>query len=421
MSTHNIKSEIISYNILEDYPDFLELPWNKPLEEWDQFYENIVEYEIGIHRNIVKFLEYDDKVYAFKELPKKLATHEFNMLKELKDLELPVVRPVGYVQFKKDNGEEYGIIITEYLEYSIPFRLLFFKPKLYRYQKKMIKSIANLIVRLHLAKFYWGDCSLSNILFKRDAGELQAYLVDAETMEHYDTISTPKREHDLDIMTENIGGDLLDIEAQNKQPLELNFIDTAEQIKKSYSDLWSTLTQEISFSFQEKYKIRQKLEEIYNLGFVVKEYSLTPKESANELIMNTVVTEKFYYKTELKNLTSIMSEENQAKLMFNDILEYKAHLESKLDRSFPLKVIAHQWYDSIYKQTLNQMGIDEDDINGPQIFCQVLEHKWLLSERNKSDIGLLKAINDYLKLDEAKIEKEDLNISNSASFLEPKD
>ena len=397
MSFKNSKTQIVQYNILEKYPDFLDLPWDQPLENWDQFYLNMVEYEIGLHRNEVKFLEYDNKVYAFKQLPKKLATHEFNMLKELKELEIPVVNPVGYVQFKRENGEEYGVIITEYLEYSIPFRLLFFKPKLYRYQKKMIKSIANLIVRLHIAKFYWGDCSLSNILFKRDAGELQAYLVDAETMEHYSTISDPKREHDLDIMTENIGGDLLDIEAQNKLLSEFNFINTAEQIKKSYHDLWLTLTQETYFSLQEKYKIRQKLEEIFDLGFTVKEYSLTPVEDGNKLIMHTVVTEKFYFKTELKSLTSIYAEETQAKIIFNNILEYKAGVESKLQKTVPLKTIAHQWYDSIYKYSLNQIGIDEDDMNGPQIFCQVLEHKWLLSEKNKEDVGFIRAISDYTK------------------------
>lgn len=412
MSFKSLKTRIVQYKILEKYPDFLDLPWGEPLENWDQFYPNMVEYEIGLHRNEVKFLEYDNVVYAFKELPKKLASHEFTMLKELKELEIPVVNPVGYVQFKKENDEEYGIVITEYLEYSIPFRLLFFKPKLYRYQSKMIKSIANLIARLHIAKFYWGDCSLSNILFKRDAGELQAYLVDGETIQHYNSISDPRRQNDLDIMTENITGDLLDIEAQRKLPTELHFINTPELIQDSYYELWNTLTQEIKFPFQEKYRIGQKLEEIFNLGFTVKEYSLTPVEDGNILLLNTVVTEKFYYKTELKNLTSISAEETQAKIMFNNILEYKANLENKLDRILPLKVVAHQWYDSIFRHTLHQIGIDEDNINGPQIFCQLLEHKWLLSERNNEDVGYLRAITDYLQLDdEVKIEKDEAEIT----------
>lgn len=406
MINNTSSSKIISYNILENYPDFLDLPWDYPLEKWEKYYPSMVEFEIGIHRNEVRFLEYNNVVYAFKELPKKLATHEFSMLKELSDLEIPVVKPVGYVQFLKENSEEYGIIITEFLEYSIPFRLLFFKPKLFRYQKKMIKSIANLLVRLHIAKFYWGDCSLSNILFKRDAGELQAYLVDAETMEHYSTISDSKRANDIDVMVENIGGEFLDIEAQTNIPNYLHFEETPNQIKSSYFDLWSTLTQDIVISFQEKYKIRQKIEEIFDLGFTVKEYSLTPVASGNELVLHTMVTEKSYYKNELKNLTSISAEETQAKIIYNSILEFKADIEANLHKNFPFKTIAHQWMDSIYKFTLNQIGIDESDINAPQIFCQILEHKWLLSEKNSRDVGLMLTISDYAKLaDEVKIEK----------------
>lgn len=404
MTSNQQNSKIISFNILKSYPDFLDLPWDKPLEEWDRFYHYMVEYEIGIHRNEVKFLNYNGTVYAFKELPQKLASHEFKMLKELSDLEIPVVKPVGYVQFKKETREEYGIVITEFLEFSIPFRLLFFKPKLFRYQKKMIHAISNLLVRLHLAKFYWGDCSLSNILFKRDAGELQAYLVDGETMEHYQSISEPKRAHDLEIMTENIGGDLLDIEAQNKLTPDLHFDKTPDQIKKLYFDLWTTLTEEFVVPLQEKYKIRKKLEQIFNFGFTVKEYSLTPVENGSLLVMRTVVTEQSYYKNELKNLTSISAEETQAKLIYNSILEFKTDLETKLKKSINIKIIAHQWFDSVYKYALNYVGTDEDDINAAQIFCQILEHKWLLSEQNSHDVGLMYTISDYAKLDDVSID-----------------
>ena len=71
-----------------------------------------------------------------------------------------------------------------------------------------------LLVQLHLAGIYWGDCSLSNTLFRRDAGALQAYLVDAETAEiHPARLSPVLRHHDLEIMVENIDGDLVDLEA----------------------------------------------------------------------------------------------------------------------------------------------------------------------------------------------------------------
>ena len=56
-----------------------------------------------------------------------------------------------------------------------------------------------LMVRLHLAGVFWGDCSLSNTLFRFDAGALAAYLVDAETAEIHKQLSVGQREYDLDI------------------------------------------------------------------------------------------------------------------------------------------------------------------------------------------------------------------------------
>ena len=68
-----------------------------------------------------------------------------------------------------------------------------------------------LLVRLHLAGFYWGDVSLSNTLFRRDAGPFAAYLVDAETGEFHETLSRGQREYDLELARINIAGELLDL------------------------------------------------------------------------------------------------------------------------------------------------------------------------------------------------------------------
>src|SRR5207247_5626162 len=72
-------------------------------------------------------------------------------------------------------------------------------------------------VRLHLAGFYWGDCSLSNTLFRRDAGALAAYLVDAETGEMHPRLSDGQRSYDIDIATENIAGEIYDLQAARSE------------------------------------------------------------------------------------------------------------------------------------------------------------------------------------------------------------
>ena len=104
-------------------------------------------------------------------------------------------------------------------------------------------------------------------------------------------------------------------------------------------------------------------------------------------------------------MTSILAEETQANMIYNRILEFKADLENKLIKSIHLKIVAHQWLDSVYKYALNYTGTDEDDLNAPQIFCQILEHKWLLSEKNSRDVGLMRTISDYVKLDDVSVEK----------------
>ena len=57
----------------------------------------------------------------------------------------------------------------------------------------MLDAVTQLLVRLHLAGFFWGDCSLSNTLFRRDAGALTAYVVDVETGELHPELSNGQR------------------------------------------------------------------------------------------------------------------------------------------------------------------------------------------------------------------------------------
>ena len=72
-------------------------------------------------------------------------------------------------------------------------------------------ALVVLLVRLHLAGFFWGDCSLSNALFRRDAGALQAYVIDVETSERYPTLSEGQRQMDLDIAVGPDGGGVLSV------------------------------------------------------------------------------------------------------------------------------------------------------------------------------------------------------------------
>ena len=131
--------------------------------------------------------------YVVKELPDDLAEREWRLLRELVDAGLPTAEVVGVVTGRADGAD--GLLITRHLDYSLPYRVLLSGRGLHipYLGDRVLDALAGLLVRLHLAGFYWGDCSLSNTLFRRDASALSAYIIDVETGERHATLSDGQR------------------------------------------------------------------------------------------------------------------------------------------------------------------------------------------------------------------------------------
>src|SRR5690606_3125600 len=165
------------------HPTFADLPGEEPLAEWDT--ERLVTPVRGIHRHVVRFVAYGPQLYALKELPGRLAEREYRLLRGLAERSVPVVEAVGVATGRTTReGEPLDdVLITEHLRYSLPYRALFSRRSLSDLWEPLLDALAQLLVRAHLAGFFWGDCSLSNTLFRRDAGALAAYIVDVETGE----------------------------------------------------------------------------------------------------------------------------------------------------------------------------------------------------------------------------------------------
>src|SRR5882672_4969589 len=182
---------LVAIHVREGHPDFIDLPWHLPLAAWEGATERQVEMERGLSRHQVVFVEYGPAIYALKELPPAGAEREYTLLRGMEDRRLPAVTAAGHARARVEgpDGGENGVLITRYLDGSLPYRTLFMNQGLERYRDRLLDAMAGLLVRLHLAGFYWGDCSLSNTLFRRDAGELQAYMVDAETSDQHEKLS----------------------------------------------------------------------------------------------------------------------------------------------------------------------------------------------------------------------------------------
>ena len=234
-------------------PALLDLPWETALEEWPT--EVLAALPRGLSRHIVRFVNLSERVIAVKEIGETVAHREYELLRDLLRLGAPCVHPTAVITGRRSvTGEELNsVLITEHLSYSLPYRALFSQYMRPETATRLIDALAVLLVRLHLLGFYWGDVSLSNTLFRRDAGAFAAYLVDAETGELYpEGLTDGKRLYDIDIARTNIIGELMDLQAGALLEPSVDTIEVGDRIVSRYTELWDVLTAEESFSMDER-------------------------------------------------------------------------------------------------------------------------------------------------------------------------
>ena len=376
-------------------PDFLDLPWHEPLEEWQS--ERIVRLIRGISRHVVRFVEYEGTLYALKELPERPARREWTLLRRLEGQNLPVVEAVGIVTGR--GGDLDAVLITKHLEFSLPYRALFSGRGIPDLRTHLLNALVELLARLHLRGFFWGDCSLSNTLFRRDAGALSAYLVDAETGELHGALSDGQRGYDLDIAQLNIVGELLDVEAEvGGLPSDLDVDETGEEIVRRYQSLWAELTREEVFATNERYKVDERLHRLNQLGFDVEEIQLDATGAGYRLRLDPHVVEPGHHRHRLLRLTGLDAQENQARRMLNDIARFREAVERREKRTVAETVAASRWRQDVFEPTV--AAVPEElwaALPAAEVFHQVLEHRWFLSERAGKDVGIDETVRSYVE------------------------
>ena len=209
-----------------------------------------------------------------------------------------------------------------------------------------LTALVVLLVRLHLAGFFWGDVSLSNVLFRRSAGGFAAYLVDAETGELRPQLSDQMREHDITVGCENVFAEVLDLQASGSLDEKVEAWDIAELIEARYLALWSELTDEEEFPAGEMWRIEQRIERLNDLGFDVDELDIVTDFDGDTVRIQPKVVEAGHHQRELQALTGLHVEDAQARRLLNDLASYTAHFDlGREDRS----LVANRWLDDIYE------------------------------------------------------------------------
>jgi hypothetical protein len=381
----------------EGHPDFLDLPWDLPLGSWVS--PRLVDVARGISRHVVRFVDYEGVPYALKEMPEPLAVREHRLLRDLGMAELPVVETVGLVTGRSvTNGDPLeAILLTRHLEFSLPYRTLFGSGTGAGMVERLLDALASLLVQLHLAGFFWGDCSLSNTLFRRDAGALAAYLVDAETGELHAQLTEGQRRHDLEIVETNIFGELLDLSSAGQLPSDLDPEAATAELLVRYERLWAELTAEEMIGPGDRYRIDARLRRLNDLGFDVEEVELLGSPDGFVLRLPPRVVEPGHHRRSLFGLTGIDAQENQARRLLNDLASFRCFLEQETGRPMPDSVVAHRWVEEIFEPSIDAIPIGlRAKLQPAELFHQILDHRWFLSEAAGRDVGLPEAVKSYV-------------------------
>lgn len=378
----------------------LTLPWDLPLEEWQD--ERLVEIRHrGTSRHVVRFVAEQGRLYALKEIHEPLARREYRLLRRLSELGIPAVEPLGIVVDRGNYNDTQldAVLCTCFLEYSVTYRTLYSDPHRLRPTDRLLDALVELLVRLHLAGFFWGDCSLSNTLFRLDAGALQAIFVDAETSELHPSLTDGQRGYDVELASERVGGELLDLAAAGLLPPDVEPVELAEEIPRRYEALWAALTEDVVIHPEEqRYRIAERLRRLNDLGFDADEVELVSADDGYRLRIRTRVAEPGHHRHNLRMLTGLDAQENQARRLLNDIASYRGFLEKKEGKKVPTLVAASQWLRDVYDKVMNLMPPElADRLSPAEVFHEVLEHRWFLSELAGRDVGTTAAARSYFE------------------------
>jgi hypothetical protein len=375
----------------------LTLPWTEPLEDWKD--ERLVEIrQRGISRHVVRFVSDGGVLYALKSISERLARREYRLLRSLAGLGIPAVEVVGAAVDLGPDAD--AILVTKFLPFATTYRAVFSSPRGCGLPTdKLLDALVELLVRLHLSGFFWGDCSLSNTLFRYDAGTLEAYFVDAETSEQHPELTVGQRDYDVELAVERVYGELLDLQAGDLLPADVDPLEVAEELPRRYEGLWDELTrEEIIPPDEQRFRIAERLHRLNELGFDAEEVELIAAPEGNRLRVRTRVAESGHHSRKLFLRTGLDVGENQARRLLNDIASFRAYLEQKEGRPVSEIVAANRWLAEVYDPVVAAIPEDLRGRLAPaEIFHEILEHRWYMSERAGRDVGTTVAARSYFE------------------------
>jgi hypothetical protein len=202
---------------------------------------------------------------------------------------------------------------------------------------------------------------------------------------------------DVEIARENIVGGLLDLQAAGRLTADVDPVVYADLLEGRYTQLWAELTGTHEVPADDRHMIEGRLRRLNDLGFDVGELVVEQTPDQPRLRVTPALVEEGHHSRELRRLTGLEVQENQARRLLNDIAAYGAHLSEKQKRPVPQGVAAARWIADVYEPVVEAVP---PELRGrrepPELFHELLEHRYYLSEDAGHHVDNDEAIRDYV-------------------------
>jgi hypothetical protein len=373
------------------FPEFLDLPWGTSITEWPDGL--FVDLPKGLSRHEVRFHQNPSGLYAIKELPERPARNDFEVLRALSEHQVPSVAPVGLVVGRTSDPTEEAsaALVTAFEPYSFTLRSLVSGPGFGPRRSQILDAFAGLLAELHLLGCFWGDCSLSNVLYRFDAETVMAIMVDAETAELHDELTDGQREHELEIMIENVAGGMADIAVEREVDLDDADLDLGEDIAARYRALWAELTDTDWVAPEERWRLRQRIERLNAIGFEIDEVVVASDPERRRLTMRPIVGAREFHRVRLAQLTGIDALEFQARQILSD-LNYLIATSDVPNR----QVGGLRYRTEVFDPWMARLQQVPGVVDPVQAFCDLLVFRYQMSSAEERAVTTEEAFDGWL-------------------------
>jgi hypothetical protein len=137
-----------------------------------------------------------------------------------------------------------------------------------------------------------------------------------------------------------------------------------------------------------------------------------------KLRIQTRVAESGQHRREFFRLTGLEVGEQQARRLLNDLRSFRAWIEQRDGRTVPETVAGHRWVTEVYQPIIDAIPTDLAGRLAPaEVFHEILEHRWFLSEKAGRDVGTTEAAASYFETVLPQTPKEVTTPSMTVSLL----